>query len=139
MAELNSLIRVHKHEIEQRQKALAALYKKSEDLKTQRDTLETQLAIESEKTKDMEPELLEFFMPYAQKTRKEIEAIDDARTRLENRIKLAQDDMRDAFAELKKIEIIDDRRRAEFLAEIEKKESDMMDEIAIDGFNRKGD
>lgn len=139
MAELDSLIRVRKNEVEHRQKALSRLYTQSEELKNQRDSLETQLAIESEKMKDVPPELLEFFAPYAKKTRTEIEMIDQARARLEKRIQLAQEEMREAFAELKKIEIIDERRRAEFLAEIEKRESALLDEIALQMFNRAGD
>lgn len=139
MNDLNSLMRVRKHDVDQRQKALAELYQKAEDLRNQRDSLETQLALESEKTKEMSPELLEFFAPYAKKTRSEIKVIDDARIRLEKRILLAQDAMRDAFAELKKIEIIDDRRKAEFLAEINKQEAALMDEIALQRFNKADD
>ncbi len=139
MAELNSLIRVRKHAIEQKQKMLAELYRHAEELKNRRDTLETQLAIESEKTKDMDTELLSFFEPYARNVRHSIEGIDNARDEMEIRIKSAQDDMRDAFAELKKIEIIDERRKAEAIAELNKKDSAALDEIAIDRFMRKGD
>ena len=50
MAKLDSLVRVRKHNVEQQQKALAVLYQRSEALKAERDSLETQLAIESEKS-----------------------------------------------------------------------------------------
>ena len=137
MAELDPLIRMRKYEIEQRQKALAELYKRAEDLRYERDSLESQLAIEAEKTREMDADFLSYFGAYSNKMQKEIEAIDRKRSKLENQIKMAQDHVRDAFAELKKVEIINDRRREEELSVLDKKEADELDEIAIDRFRRK--
>ncbi len=139
MADLAPLIRVRKHDIEQKQKTLAELYRQAEALKDQRDALETQLAIEAEKTKDMGEEMLGFFEPYAISTRAQVEKIDGDRQKMESIIKMAQNDMRDAFAELKKIEIIDERRAEEALAALDKKDADELDEIAIDAFRRDED
>ncbi len=139
MAKLDSLIRVRKHTVEQQQKALAALYKREEDLKNERDALAAQLAIEMEKAKNMDAEFLSYFGPYSEKVQNQIELIDQKRKKLENQIALAQEHVRAAYAELKKIEIIDDRRKTEDRAAINKKESDMLDDIAIDGFRRKDD
>ena len=47
--------------------------------------------------------------------------------------------MRRAFAELKKIEITQERREDEEEKAINKKESAELDEIAIEGFRRKQD
>ena len=138
MADLDALIRIRRHEIEQRQKALSALYKKAEDLLEQRDILQAQFAIETEKARDLPPAWMEYFAPYAKKVRQDMADIESAHERIEKQIMLAQDEMRNAFGELKKIEIIDDRRRAEFIAEIEKKESALMDEIALNGYVRQG-
>ena len=55
------------------------------------------------------------------------------------RIEVARDDMRRAFAELKKIEITQERREDEEEKAINKKESAELDEIAIEGFRRKQD
>lgn len=137
MSEFESLIRVRRHEIEQKQKALAVLYKQAEDLKNKRDELETQRAIEAEKTKDSPPEMIGFFQPYADRVTAEIEEIDLKREGLKHKIRFAQDEMRDAFAEMKKIEIVDKRHKAEFLSEIERKEAMLMDEVAINAFYRK--
>lgn len=137
MINLAPLIRVRKHTVEQKQKALAAMYKRAEDMKVERDKLETQLAIELEKTRDMEAELLTYFGPYSERVQNQIEFIDQKRKKLETQITLAQEHVRTAFAELKKIEIIKDRRDEEERAEIEKKESETLDEIAIEGHRRK--
>lgn len=139
MADLDPLIRVRKHVIEQKQKFLAELYRQAEELKGQRDALESQLAIESAKTKGMDAEFLKFFLPYSESVKARVEEIDEDRARLETRVTMAQDDMRAAFAELKKIEIIDERRTAEDRAAQDKKESNELDEIAINMFQRNGD
>lgn len=139
MADLESLIRVRKYEIDEKQKLLAALYKQADDLKDQRDALEVQLAIESEKAHSLDAEFLRYFAPYAEDMQRKIEGVEVAREQMEKKIEFAQDDMRDAFAEMKKIEIIDERRKDELLAEIDKIEADTLDEIALDSFRREDD
>jgi len=139
MAKLDSLIRVRKHTVEQQQKALAELYRKAEEMKAERDALETQLAIESEKSRELQPDMLEYFAAYVKQTRKTIDTIDRNREKLERQIKLAQEQLREAFAEQKKIEIIDKRRKDAEAAKENAKESKDLDEIAIDGFRRKSE
>jgi len=139
MAELDSLIRVRKHTVEQKQKALAALYKKEQDLKDKRDELEAQHVIEAEKARNMDADYMGYFGAYSKRLHAEIESIDRARSKLENLIRLAQEDIREAFADLKKIEIIDERRKAEEKAALDKKESDELDQIAIEGYRRQGE
>ncbi len=138
-AKLDSLIRVRKHDVEQRQKALAELYRRAEEMKAEHDALETQLAIESEKSYNLQPEMLGFFAAYVDKTRKTIDAIDLVREKLERQIKLAQEQLREAFAEQKKIEIINKRRKDAQRAKEDAIESQELDEIAIEGFRRKSE
>lgn len=139
MAKLDPLIRVRKHTIEQKQKFLASLYVKAEELKQQQDTLETQLAIETEKAKDLGAEMMGYFGAYADSVNIQLEELDVVRKHMEDRIKMAQEDVRNAFADLKKIEIINDRRQSEALADMDKKESEELDEIAINMFRRNND
>ena len=49
MANLNPLIRVRKHTVEQKQKALADLYRQAEELISQKKKLLDQLAVERQK------------------------------------------------------------------------------------------
>ncbi len=139
MAKLDPLIRVRKHIVEQKQKALAALYKRAQDLKYERDELEAQHAIEAEKSRELDADYLSYFGAYSERVHGEIEVIDHARKKLENQIKLAQENVRNAFAELKKVEIINDRRKSEERAAQDKKDAADLDEVAIDGFRRKGE
>ncbi|MGH1375691.1 MAG: flagellar FliJ family protein [Alphaproteobacteria bacterium] len=139
MSDLDPLIRVRKHNVEQKQKFLAALYREEEKLKEQRDTIEAQFLIEQEKTKLMPADMQGFFGAYAQSVKERMENIDHKRAQIEQRIELAREDMREAFADLKKIEIIDERRAKEEQEKIKKKESDILDEIAIEAFCRKNE
>lgn len=137
MADLNPLIRVRKHVVEQKQKFLAELYRQAEELDNQKKTMLDQLAEEQETVKDMGVEMLTYFGHYTDAVKERVEEIDEARGKLEVRIEIAREDMREAFAELKKIEITQDRREAEELKAIEKKESGELDEIGIESFRRK--
>ncbi len=139
MAKLDPLIRVRKHTVEQKQKFLASLYAKDEELKDQEDTLKTRLVIETEKAKDLGAEMMGYFGAYADSVNIQLEELQMVRQHMEDRIKVAQEDVRNAFADLKKIEIIDERRKADVLAEIDKRESIEIDEIAIDMFVRNND
>ncbi len=138
MADLNPLIRVRKHVVEQKQKFLAELYRQAEELENQKKTLLDQLTEEREKSAEMDSaEMMGYFGRYADAVKGRVKDIDDAVAKLEARIDIARDDMRNAFAELKKIEITQDRREAEEKAETDKKESDELDEIALEGYRRK--
>lgn len=137
MSDLNPLIRIRKHALEQKQKFLAELYRQAEEYENQKATLLKNLEEEREKLSDMGPEMLSYFGPYSQSVKERVEEIDHAMQTLSARIDLAREDMREAFAEVKKLEITQDARDDEERAELEKKLSDELDEIAIDGYRRK--
>ncbi len=138
MADLNPLIRVRKHVVEQKQKFLAELFRQAEELETRKETLLNQLAEERKMLDETaSADALGYFGRYSEAVRGWVEDIDEALKKLETRIQIAQDDMREAFAELKKIEITQERREAAETAEIEKKEAQELDEIAIEGFRQR--
>ena len=137
MADLEPLIRVRKHTVEQKQKFLAELYRQAEDLEREKETVLERLEQERESVKEMQVQMLSYFGPYSKAVKARVTEIDHARGQLETRIEIAREDMREAFAELKKIEITQERREAEEEAEINKKESDELDEIGLDIFRRQ--
>lgn len=139
MAELDSLIRVRKHTVDQKQKVLAELYRQAENLDEQKSILEQQIQDERQNIHNMGVEMLNFFGAYAKAVKARLEEIVAAREILDARIRHAQEDMRIAFAEMKKVEIINERRKAEEKAKIAKKDSDTMDEIGVDGFRRQNE
>ncbi|MCD8497771.1 MAG: flagellar FliJ family protein [Alphaproteobacteria bacterium] len=137
MADLSALIRVRKHTVEQKQKALADLYRQAEELLSQKKKLLDQLAIERQKVDEMGVEALGYFGRYSEVVRERSEEIDDSMKMLESRIDVAREDMRLAFAELKKVEITQERRDDEEEKEREKKDAATLDEIAIEGYRRQ--
>ncbi len=105
MADLDPLIRVRKHVIDQKQKFLAELYRQAEEMDNQKNTMLDQLDIEQEKVKEMGVEMLSYFGPYTKAVKERVSDIDEALVTLDTRIEIARDDLREAFAEWKKIEI----------------------------------
>ena len=134
MANLKSLIRVRKHVVEQKQKFLAELYRQAEELENQKTTMIGQMKKEQETLKEMPAEMIGFFGAYSEAVKARVEDIEDAQKKLESRITVAQDDMRDAFGELRKIELIQEKRDREEKAARDKKESQEMDEIGLNAF-----
>ena len=137
MADLNPLIRVRKHALEQKQKFLAELYRQAEEYEAQKQTLLKTLEEEQEKLDGMGPEMLMYFGPYSESVKERVEDIDYALAKLNTRIDAAREDMRAAFAEMKKLEITQGRRDDEERKELEKKLSDELDDIGIDLFRRQ--
>ena len=137
MADLEALVRVRRHAVEQKQKFLAELYKQADELEGQKETMLTTLAEERKKVDEMGVEAVGYFGHYSEAVRGRVEDIDEAMKKLNRRIEIAREDMRDAFAELKKVEITQERREAEEEKELKKKESDIMDEVALEGYRRR--
>lgn len=138
MADLNPLIRMRRHTVEQKQKVLAALYAEADALDEEKAELERQIIEEGENvSKQNNADLLKYYSSFAESARTRIKAIEAEREKLERRIEVARDDMRAAFADLKKVEITQERREKEERAAEDKKESDMLDEIALEGYRRK--
>ncbi|MEM7679703.1 MAG: flagellar FliJ family protein [Pseudomonadota bacterium] len=136
MAELDALIRVRKHVVEQKQKFLAELYRQGEELENQKQTMLKQMEEEMETVKDLDVQMLSYFGPYTDAVKDRVAEIDQARETLDKRIEIAREDMREAFAELKKVEITQERREAEEEKEQNKKESDELDEVGLDAYRR---
>lgn len=137
MADLDPLIRVRKHAVEQKQKFLAELYRQAEEMESQKTTLQETLKAERKKVDEMGVEALGYFGAYSEAVRERISDIEESMIKLNNRIEVARDDMARAFEDLKKIEITQDRRTEEERKAQDKKESDQLDEIALDGYRRK--
>ncbi|MAF97266.1 MAG: hypothetical protein CMH26_01365 [Micavibrio sp.] len=134
--DLFSLIRVRTHTVEQKQKVLADLYQKADELKNEREQSLEKLEREKIKAQEMDVSMLSYLGAYGDAVQERVEEIKEQELHLEKRIEIAQEDMRQAFAELKKVEITQENRKAEERAELDKKEMDGLDEIAIETYRR---
>lgn len=137
MADLNPLIRVRRHAVEQKQKALSELYRRAEALEIEKAGMLADLEAERAKIHEMGVQMLSYFGPYSEAVKERVSAIDKELKTLEARIQIARDDIARAFSDLKKIEIVQERREGEAEKAAAKKESDAMDAIAIEGYRRK--
>jgi flagellar protein FliJ len=132
MARLEPLIKVRKHAVDEKQRALAELYRQAEELQRLKDELLMNLAKEqalADMSSDLETRAT--FGPYAAAVRDRIESLDVMMGKMDVRINMAQDAMRDAFAELKKIEITDRERKTRDQREKDSKAAKEQDEMAI--------
>lgn len=136
MADLFSLIRLRKHTVEEKQKILSALYREVEMFQLKKQQMEAQLEQERETAKT-NTDAAAYYGLYAENMRKKIGKVDEAIRRVNKRVEAAQEEVRAAFAEQKKVEIIQRNREEEEEKERAGKEAQMLDEIAIEGFRRK--
>ena len=136
MAGLESLIKLHKHELDEKRQALAKLYDIQDVLlKEQRDI---EASFEAEKNAIKEYNDTSFiFADYAERIKHKLEVNATKQRDIENQIELAKDSMMETFSELKKYEKTHELREKKKQETINKKEVNELDDIAIEGFRRK--
>lgn len=138
MADLDPLIRVRKHAVEEKQRLLAGLYRQAEELEKQKKAIAQQIEKEKQLSREMGTiEASAFLGLFIEGAKKKIRAIEKDIRQMETRIAIAQEDMRGAFAEMKKVEITQRSRKNREKADKNRKESQELDEIAIEQFRRK--
>ena len=141
MARLDSLIRVKKHRVDEKQKALGRLYREMEELQDEKQAVLDQLEKERLIAEDMagEVSVQQSYAAFKERVKARLNGIKQKEARLDTRILVAQDDMKDAFADLKKVEIVDENRREKEKKERLKKENDSLDETGLTRHIRKND
>lgn len=136
---LDPLIRVRKHQLDEKQKALSELYRKVEALEAEKKKLIEDRQAEEDNLMNMDVSMLSYFGPYNDAVKEGVEDINEKIKIIDKRIEMARTDIAKAFEDLKKIEITQENRRKEALEVLSKKESQMLDEIALQSFIRKSD
>lgn len=138
MADLDPLIRLNKFELEEKQRFLAKLYSDVERFQTIKSGMLDSLESEKDVTDaDLDNiTMIQAYLSYLGRVKKEVSQLDNEIGRIESRIQIAIDDMRDAFGELKKIEITRDRRLAELAEDNKKREDALFSEIALEIYRR---
>jgi flagellar export protein FliJ len=140
MADLDPLIRFRKHAVDEKQRILSQLYRDAENLERRRQEIIDQMEKEKQLAAEMKSHEYDAYMGrYLEGARKKVQAFDAAIKKIEVRIAAAQEDIREAFAEQKKVEITQRTRQAREKKARDKKDSDELDEVAIDRFRRRRD
>jgi hypothetical protein len=138
MADLDPLIRLNKFELEEKQRFLAKLYSDIERFQNMKAGMLDSVESEKDVTDaDMDNiTMIQSYLAYLGRVKREVAQIDNEIDRIEVRIKAAIDEMRDAFSELKKIEITRDRRLKELAEQNKKREDALFSEIALEIYRR---
>lgn len=136
MADLSSLIRLHKYALDEKQRELAAFYGEIAILEQLRAHLEEEYRREKE-TVDRDGDIHFTFADYSKAVAKKRQEYDNAERALEKKVEQAKDSMMETFSELKKYEMTQAER--ERLEEEERRvlEGKIMDDIGLEGFRRK--
>ena len=141
MANLKPLIKLRKFRVEEMQKSLAELYREAEAIETRKQTYLT--ALEHERAHiDQSQDVTEIslFHTFAERVKKIVEDLDDELYIINGRIDVAREEMREAFGELKKIEMVQEQREQDERNIADKKESDTLDEVGVQrSFRDDGD
>jgi flagellar biosynthesis chaperone FliJ len=137
MATLDSLIRLRQYRIDEKRRVIAGLLKEASTYEIRKEAL----IIECEKERAAVSEIKElnamtYFMQYERGVTFKMSQLDSALAKINKRIEVAQDDLRDMYAELKKIEITKKNRQSIADAKQKAKDDQAMDEIALQIFRR---
>lgn len=139
MADLSTLIRLHKHELDEKRQALAVLYTEMTLLERQRRDLEFAFEREKEEAAANTDDVHFTFPRYIQQVNRQREKMEEQKAALEKKIAAAKDSMMETFSELKKFEMTQAERERLAAEERTMKESHEMDAIGLEGFRRKGE
>lgn len=142
MADLDPLIRYRKHQLEEKQKFLAALYKLAEELLTKRTEILDQIEKEKQalNAEDMaQMGAFSGFGNFLQASKNKINGLQNEEQKLDTRIQIAINDMRNSFGELKKIEITHERRIEAERKKLDARETAIFEEIGLQIYAKDSD
>ena len=131
MANRAALIRYYEWQVDDRRKVLAELFSSVEALDQEEERLDVSSSLEQVKANEMEVGLASF-PGFAQGVIEKRNRIHILRQELEEKIQNAQDALQIAYQDLKKIEIMEERRLEEEAKEQARLEQAELDEIARD-------
>ena len=136
MADLSVLIRLHKHELDEKRRALSSLYTEMALLENQRLALEQEFEREKSAASDLQD--IHYTFPLcAEKVQKRREELDRLQHAMEIKIDLAKESLMETFSELKKFEMTQEERERLEREEQLIRENANFDAIALEGFTRR--
>jgi len=136
MAGLKSIIRLRKHQLDEKRRAAAQLQIMLDNLKREEMRARDELEAEKAQAASDHASLLAF-PNYNKKMQERLKLIIKEQVGLNAAIDRAQVELQDAFKELKTFEITEQARLDRAAAAEKKAEDQAMDEIGIEGFRRK--
>lgn len=127
---LKNLIRIHDWEVDEKRRRLGDLLHMQEDLRGQRIRIDEELLREQALARE-NPEAGVFYGPYAENIIERRQRLDQSILKMDDEIIQARDVVREAFRELKKYEVAQERRDEEDKLERDREEQLQLDEIGL--------
>ena len=138
MADLAPLIRYRKYQLDEKQRFIAKLFAEADKVYNHKMRLLNEVKRERTYVETSEdPRVITGFLTYQNQMKKRVELVNVEIGRIDARISIAQDDLREHFTELKKFEIVQRNRLSRRRAMLEKREAQMFDAVAIESFRRR--
>ena len=135
MAKLHSLIKFKRHELDEKREILSQLNDQLEGLKRRKQKMLDDLAREKNLAA-VDIDVARSFGPYLNKTLAQISEMDERIQEKMLEVQAATHVVQDAFLEVKKLEITQEKRDDEETARIKKIETATLDEIGMESFRR---
>lgn len=136
MADLSALIRLHKHDLDEKRRILGELYGQMALLERERLELERAFDNEKEALTLMGDDIHFTFAHYADTVRMKRQDLDEREMQMEQSIEQAKESLMDTFTELKKYEMTQEERERIEAEERLFKENAAMDAIGLEAYRR---
>ena len=136
-ANIKNLIRLHEWSVDEKRRKLGELLRLQGELEDQLKQLEADL-IEQQKAAAADPTLAGLtYGAFAKQVIQRRENLQESIDQMQFVIGHAQDELSDAYQELKKYETVESNRQRRFEREQDRREQIMLDEIALNQHRRK--
>ncbi|TWB16639.1 flagellar export protein FliJ [Nitrospirillum amazonense] len=129
MKSLKALIRLHKNQVDDKRRHLTQLRDQEDRLTLQRQQFEAQVEMERQLS-GTSVDMAMAFASYLPQIKLRRNAMEIARQQLMIAIRRAEEDLAQAFQELKRFELAEEERIRKEKAELARKEAMMLDEVA---------
>jgi flagellar export protein FliJ len=137
MADLSVLIRLHRHELDEKRRVLGELYSAMATLERQKRALDREFEVEKQAVTEGKGDVHFTFASFTERTAQRRKDIEKQEAEIEKQIERARDGLMETFAELKKYEMTQEERERIEEEERAFRESRELDAIGIEGFRRK--
>jgi len=138
MADLEPLIRYRKNIVEEKQKRVADIYRQIEVLEQEKENLSARLKKEREALEqDLALETRAYYGRFEGVVRLRIQALDEKIRAREKELEPAQEEVRQAFSDMKQVEIVHKKRQEEERKIRSDKETQDLNEIGLETFRRR--
>ncbi|HLG86478.1 MAG TPA: flagellar FliJ family protein [Alphaproteobacteria bacterium] len=140
MADLTGIIRLRRFQLDEKRQVLAGWHRFADELRADRARLEQSIAEEQLLARESpDPNTTLSFGAFVRAALDRRKRIDESLAKIEAQIEAATEEVREAFADLKRFEQTQAERRARENLKRARAETAQLDEIGLEGYRRRSD